>query len=88
VPENGSASANSIVREARQRRKSRTVKRALGLIFSLMFFAAAGGFAWGMWDEVGTAPDKYAALEAGDDAELVTTWSVRAANYIAGLIPM
>ncbi len=85
MPENGSASANSIVRKARQRVKFRTVKWALGLIFSLMFFAAAGGFAWGMWDEVGTAPEKYAALKARDDAEFASAWSVRAANYIAGL---
>ncbi len=84
---NGSTSAADVVRKARRRAKFQAVRSALAAIFGLMLLSAAGGFAWGMWEEVSASPQKYRAVYAGKGASLLSAWSAKLARLIARMQP-
>ncbi len=83
--ENESASGLSMVRKSSPRVRGSASSSALFVICVLALLVGVGGFAWGMWEEVGAAPRKYAALNPESDMTRVKKWSVFASSFILKL---
>ena len=82
---NGVPSEGEVVCKARRRAKFHVVRTMLAVVLALMSLAAAGGFAWGMWEEVGKSPKDYRFVFARKNATVFAKWSARMARLLARL---
>lgn len=83
MAENGSGSADSVVRRTRRRMTLQTVAAGLRVVFAFLLLAALGGFSYGMWEEVADTPERYAAREFEGGAAYLEHWSVKTGRLIA-----
>jgi len=83
VAENGSGSADSVVRRTRRRMKFQTVAAGLRVVFAFLLLSALGGFGYGMWEEVAVTPERYATREFEGGAAYLEHWSVKTGRLIA-----
>jgi len=76
------APAGEIISKVRRRASASSFSSWLSILLSLMFFAAIGGFVWGMWEQVAAAPLHYQHLRVKEDGFTVAGLSGRAAHLI------
>ncbi|MFH1731985.1 MAG: hypothetical protein ABIF82_10105 [Planctomycetota bacterium] len=79
------AASEEIARRAQRRSRFQAAWAGIKTIFTFALLAGLCGFAYGMWEEVGAAPDKYAARVPDEDMGSLRHWSAKAGILIANL---
>jgi len=79
------AASEEIAWRAQRRSRSQAAWAGIKTIFTFALLAGLCGFAYGTWEEVGAAPDKYASRIPDEDMGSLQHWSAKAGIFIANL---
>jgi len=79
------AASEEIAWRAQRRSRSQATWAGIKTAFTFALVAGLCGFAYGMWEEVGGAPDKYASRIPDEDMGSLQHWSAKVGILIANL---
>jgi hypothetical protein len=79
--------SNEIIEKVRRRSKFQAVKRALNIVFALLFVTTASGFCWGAWQEVESSPQEYRSRPVDTCRSTIELWSIKAGHFVADMQP-